>query len=91
MKYQRSTGLPGVPWPVLRADHGALRLLFWRPIAAFIDCGLSAIAGRVNVGLFFIQCASRRKSHPSLWGGFILTMRNKPVASLSRRRTERLW
>ena len=68
MKYQRSTGLP--VFLVLRADQGR-DALFRRRGAAVVYCCVSAIAGRVNAGLFFIQCASGGKATRHCGEGFI--------------------
>ena len=91
VKYQRSTGLPVFLGPFFVPTMGLCDYFSGGPSQRSSTAAFSAIAGRVNVGLFFIQCASGQESHPSLWGGFILTMRNKPVARYHVGGQNTLW
>ena len=91
VKYQRSTGLPvflgrssSRPWEI--------DLLFWRRgIAAFIDCSIFSAGRARQRGPVLHSVRKRAGNHPSLWGGFILTMRNKPVASYHVGGQNTLW
>lgn len=80
VKYQRGTGIPVFLGPFFIPSMGIIDSLSGGAFPRSATAAFSALAGRVNVGLFFAQCAPGHENNPSAWGGFILTMRNKPVA-----------
>lgn len=91
VKYQRSSGLPVFLGPFFIPTMGIIEYLSGGAFPRSATAAFSALAGRVNVGLFFIQCASGQESSPASWGGFILTMRNKSVARYHVGGQDTLW
>ncbi len=92
-KYQQQTNLPVFLGPFFIPTFGLSGYFSGgskpKTIAAF-----SALAGRVNIGLFFIKATPGYEKNLQHWSGFKFTLRQKTVAGADLndfRNKENLW
>jgi len=91
VKYHFNTGLPVFLGPIFIPTMGIDWCVEGGAEPKTATAAFSAYAGRVNVGLFFIQASPGAEHDPSAWGGFRMTMRQQTVARYSKAERNTIW
>ena len=81
LKYRIKTGLPVFLGPFFRQRLSFSHYFLGGPRSSAV-AAFSAIAGRIDVGLFFVQ--QDTQGDASSWSGFALMMRQQPVAQWNK-------
>jgi hypothetical protein len=84
VKYHAHTGLPVFLGPFFIPSMGVIDCLSGGPEPKYATASFSALAGRVNVGLFFIHAEPGYETNPDYWYGLRMTMRQRTVAQWSK-------
>jgi len=91
VKYQLTTRLPVFLGPVFIPTMGIDWCMQGGVTPPTSVAAFSAYAGRVNVGLFFVNAPSGRESDPAAWRGFRMTMRQQTVARWHEAESSYVW
>lgn len=80
IKYHYETGLPVFLGPVFISSSGISHYLQGGIGTDYALAPFSSYAGRMNIGLIFINAEPGFETDINYWYGFRITMRGKPVA-----------
>ena len=80
LKYRKATGLPVFLGPFF-VPTGGTSHFFTGGSRSRTTASFSALAGRCDIGLFFIESPVGGETDPAQWRGFQLTLRQKRIAA----------
>jgi hypothetical protein len=89
VKYRLESTLPVFVGPFLYPHMGVVDALYEQrhPVLS----ALSALGGRLDVGLFFLHCLKGYEAVQQGWYGFQLVLRQQRVATFSGGHAETIW
>jgi hypothetical protein len=84
VKYHAQTGLPVFLGPFFIPSMGVSGFMAGGKEPRYATAAFSALAGRLNVGLFFIHAEEGYEHDTAYWYGLRMTMRQKTVAQWNK-------
>lgn len=91
LKYHADTGLPVFLGPFFIPTMAVDWCMQGGAEPKCATASFSALAGRANVGMFFVHAAPGCESKPEKWQGFRMTLRNNTVARWNKYEQHCTW